>query len=872
MPTPTVSPTTASQGNYTISNSSAFIAVFEADINALGEEGFTVTYPDTLTGVSVSLVHIDTTVAPPARLTVPLPAGGNVAHYNVAGENDPLGGGNIQLTVNINETFGSGTVAGELWELRVSADTRATWSMGVSSSNVDVNWLAVDPVAALTVPTDTFEQQPFSLNASNANLVSAVAGTVAGTLPATITPTYTWSYTGAIPFTELSTDTTTTATSLNIDPPGVYEPVPVLFTVATTFSDAAGLYTGFLSNVSDPTPSTVSQRRQQIVIVLDRSGSMVLENRYENAKIACRVLIHLFDGLRDQVNDGDRVAIVAFEDETAGFRGGSPSTRIQTLLPLSTLPAAVTAINNGTVDFGAPGTNTPIGDGLIAAIDLLGNAGPITDQRFSIILLTDGQENSGTVALVPASATDGAISFQTAVNASAKRQAVLDQSRCKLSAIALGPTADQSVLSQLAAFHAGEFALVSDPGELAGSFGHMLENSQTVNAPTKQSTPTTGVTDPDSVTPPAAPFVFQPVYFSTEPTADRLVLSVVPAAGTTVITDTIQLARWDGASYHPETVTIQSTDSDRATFVAKLPPIAAGHQIDWRVIRGGNPSIGQPLDAAQVLAYIDLHLRADVILDQPAYRTGDRMTLTVRIRQDSTPILGATVTATLDAPAVGLGEQLTAMGNVQVAGPTKDSKDVPTWMEQRIGTLLTRNKWHALPRHCPPGGLFVDGTDQLADPDGDGNYTNTFAQVFKEGTYTWTLSVAGKDANGNPFTRQLSISTFVSVKVDPRASKIKVTRLHNDPSGLLAAQVVVLPQDRRGEDLGPGKDDQVIFALQDGTFQHVQQHQPAPVQTDGTYQRVVLYTNRQRPTLLVKAAKVLLPEIDIRKQLLGLGD
>ena len=411
MPLPTVNPTTANAAQYAIANSTAFIAAFTANIQGLGEEGFVLTYPDGLAGLALSLIHIDTTTTPPTRSApVTLPAGGNVSHYTISTTLSPPAGGNVQLTVNIIDTAGGGTVSGEAWELRASANVQAAWTLSVSSNQVNVSWLAVDPVAALTVPATTLEQETFSLNANNAES----SNTVAGALPTSLTPTYTWKYTGDLPLTELST--TTTDSFIKITPPGVYEPVPLQFTVTTTFSDTAGIYTGFLQNTSDPAPTTVTQRPQQIVIVLDRSGSMASENRYENAKIACRVLVHLFDGLRKDVNPDDRVAIVVFEDEVLGFRHSNPSSRIKALLPLSPLPDAVTAIDNPAFDFGAPGTNTPIGDGLIFAIDLLGNAGPIDKQRFTIILLTDGQENSGTVALVPVSAVNGASSFQQAVN------------------------------------------------------------------------------------------------------------------------------------------------------------------------------------------------------------------------------------------------------------------------------------------------------------------------------------------------------------------------------------------------------------------------------------------------------------------------
>jgi hypothetical protein len=874
MPDPTISPTTVGSPVYTMKDTSAFVAVFEADIGSFESRTFHLQYLTTVTGVTASLVHID--VGTGTRITVPVPQSGDpstvtVSHYSIVFTPGIVGANLVDVSIQVTET-GGGVIMGELWEIRASADVSGDWSLGLDPDTdaVQLQWAAVDPVAGLNIPATTLElQDEVDLNARNANS----GKTFAGSPPADLTASYAWTYTGAAPILDITNDpahpTTTTAPLLKIKTPSVYEQVPLQFGLTTQFADPANVYSGFLRN-SATAPMTIGQRRQDIVLVLDRSGSMASENRYENAKIASRSLIHLFYGLRRELGTDDRVAVVVFEDETAGFRPGPPSSRIQAILPLTPLEEAKNAVNDPAFDFGVPGANTPIGDGLLFAVDLLGSAGAITDQRFTIILLTDGQENSGHSTLVPSSATptNGAISFQTAVNSSSTRKAVLDPARCTLSAIALGPTADQGVLSQLAAFHAGEFALANQSSELATSFGNMLVNKQAVNPLVKQTTPTTGLPDPDA---PPAPAVLPAIYFSTEPDADRLVLAVTPAADSTVFTDTIQLARWDGASYLPQTVDIQATESDRSTSVTKLPAIAGGKTIDWRLIHGPGPGSAQQLSTDQVLVYVDLHLLADVLLDKPSYLTGDRMTLTVRIRQDDQPIRGAVVTATLDAPAVGLGQQLTALGDVSLP-PTAGDPDLPPWLEQRIGALLTKQKWDTLPRTHPKGGLFVDGTSGLFDPEGDGNYTNTFAQVFKEGTYTWHLSVAGQDLNGNAFTRQLTISTFARVKVDPKVSTVKVTRIPHDPSGMLAALVVVLPQDKRGEDLGPGKDDAVIFALRDGTFQHVFNQRPAPVQIDGTYQRVILFDNRQRPTLQVKAAGVVLPTIDIRRRLLGFGD
>ncbi len=184
-----------------------------------------------------------------------------------------------------------------------------------------------------------------------------------------------------------------------------------------------------------------------------------------------------------------------------------------------------------------------------------------------------------------------------------------------------------------------------------------------------------------------------------------------------------------------------------------------------------------------------------------------------------------------------------------------------------IEEVFARNGSKEWPRTRPTG-PFVDGTDLLHDTEGDGNSTNSFAKVFKEGTYTWEILVEGLDVKGNPFDQRLAASTHAAVKVNRGATRVTVTKAGTHPSGMQAAQVAIIPQDARGERLGPGWDHAVIWSLEDGVFEHVLERQPAPVFTDGSYKRVILYhEERQRPVLRISAVGTVLRKIAVRDRL-----
>ena len=204
----------------------------------------------------------------------------------------------------------------------------------------------------------------------------------------------------------------------------------------------------------------------------------------------------------------------------------------------------------------------------------------------------------------------------------------------------------------------------------------------------------------------------------------------------------------------------------------------------------------------------------EVVLDRPEYRTGEEIDFTLPIRDNGDPVLGVDVEATLT-----------------------------TAPEPR------------------PDGTFADGTRTLRDPDGDGNYTNTFTATQKAGYYEWTIDATLPGV----FAYELHASAFVDVTIDPMATKILITKITDHPSGMRATRIAITPQDAKGEVLGPKRDYYFGWSLRNGTFEHVWKQTQAPLSADGTYERVVLFPSGGRPSLQVSVSGTILPAIDLRE-------
>lgn len=868
---PAISPNTPAADAYNVSGSKALVVNSQLDFNNV-PRAFTITYPAPApAGLSIELVRV---TAPGGSVNLDaLATAGTVDSTSVPGRDvsasRSTSGGTTSLTCNIQDPSEAG-VLDEHYEVRASAAAPIDWTYGVDNHfNSNVILVVCDPVAAYNgLPATLLEKQLLTVTAEGAAGPAATPTIVRNTnpaaglvLPAPV-PTYQFGHLGSIAIQGLPSASQTSQTYELVDAfaapvplPGVYGNSQVTFTVDVVYPGIGGAT--FLTG-HGTAPTSITSRPQRVQLILDRSGSMGAEHRWDNAKTAARIFINFFGEFRAGVNALDRIGVTVFEDPNCTFRSSNPAGPpfITDVVPLGT-PDNVANGDLGPAVFGVPGTCTPIGDGLFFGLRKLQEQGFPPNVRFTALVGTDGGENTGVIKIGPGADPGNPITFEQAKLDPAISQITAPTTDLNLFTVALGSAPNFTVLDNLVA--AGHFVAALNVGNLINAYATMFGLSQEASKLLTRFTQVVGGAPPPSPT---------EIFFDTTQ-AQRFGVAILktldPPTPADAI-DRVEIARFDGTKFQVESITAKEFEGH---FYLGVPNASAfnGGSATWRVRRFSGPTV-RPIAIEDVFAFEDLHIKSSLSLDKKDYLTGEEIQLAVEIRHDFAPVRGATVRAVLDAPAEGIGTLLAALDPDDIQRQQRryrDRKDRPSGREALIDAVLGKYDWDGLPRSNPdPGGLFIDGSDLLHDVNGDGIYTNTFAKVHTEGVYNWTLFANGADSDGNPFSHRLDRSTLASVSISRKATTIRRETLKNQPPSFTAVKVTITPQDDFKGLLGPGFDDTVIWAVSDdGVFEHVQKHEPPPVNTDGTYTRTVVFHRGRRPKLRVSVNGVVLPKIDL---------
>ena len=192
-----------------------------------------------------------------------------------------------------------------------------------------------------------------------------------------------------------------------------------------------------LSITTPVDPTTFHRMPMNLVLVIDRSGSMVSDGRLDKVKSGIATLI-------DNLQDGDRLAIVDFDDRV------TVDAPLTAELDRTHLKAIVTGLT--------PRGGTDIDAGIQAGFRLLGDA-PAADHQNRVILLSDGNATSGI--------TDTSTIIANADSAIERG--------IGLTTIGVGHDFDVQLMRGLAEHGAGNFYFLEDGSAAAEVFGQELD-------------------------------------------------------------------------------------------------------------------------------------------------------------------------------------------------------------------------------------------------------------------------------------------------------------------------------------------------------------------------------------------------------------
>lgn len=826
---PQISPAATGSTQYDITDSKALIADLNLTVGAVPAT-VALQYPTATAGVQATLVRGSVTLD-----LLPGPINDTTTFIDRQVQTFVnTTGADTRLDIVIGATTGAAT---EAWGLRVSGLAGAACRLEQPENDptaLTVIRLMCDPVAGFSSsPSGTVGEQ------TSVTLTAVPPNPGGTTVVGTPLPTTTYRWTHSSPIAIGAFPTTGPSQTLPFTTPGVYAPTPLNITEQVWYGDPSAV--GFLNNASAPQTLTVQPRPQYLMLLLDRSGSMG-GSRWDHARTAARVLANMFVGLRQGVSPDDRVGVMVFEDGTCTWHG--PPIDPQIARVFLDAPAAVDVCGSA---FGSVGACTPIGDALYRGMQELNGLGTAGNPNCTIVLLTDGYENSGTIRVSPDTPGSAPL-FED------RRSDFPDvNSRLTLYTIGVGTEVQENVLDRLAiesGARGGVFRIVTDLSELKDALAQMVSFSQEAQAIVAYPG-APPVADPD----PSAPSPAR--YFHLDPRINRLLVAVEWSNAA----DTLELAKREK---DPTTGTFKNAFVAVGAAVKQCPThgfvaidvaqLYGGNpddvpETEWRLVHrsGGAP---QPITDADLLVFVDLFAKAELVFDRDHYGTGDPIRLTCRLRAGPDPITSAKVTVELARPGEGLGTFL--VNNSQRYKPSQPAGPDPAHPKQlMLQQLLRANDMSALPVDHPAV-IFADGTAELFDDGahgdgaaGDGDYSNLFVDTTKEGTYTWRIFVDGILPDGSTFNRLLVVSRWVGVTVDAGSSPVTWTSVPG-PAGQLAAEVSVTPRDLRGEYLGPFRASDVEFKSTAGTFAgDVESHY------DGSYTQTLIYRKGETPSVTV---------------------
>jgi hypothetical protein len=568
----------------------------------------------------------------------------------------------------------------------------------------------------------------------------------------------------------------------------------------------------------------------EYLVTLDRSGSMLDQDKWTNAKKATNFLANTMAILRDPLYFDDKLGVVTFTTHTyPSYDCDASADATVVAKPLASLgPFPLGNYADAAPGVGSPENCTPIGRGLDKAFSTLGTSSTAEFQRVTL-LMSDGIHNtpSSQVPLVPAY-----LSYQPCGGA----WGACSSSVIQVNTVALGQDSgvDTALLDEIKSYYSGAlgstYNITTDVELLKQSFIDSLDNLFQMNLAASGASGTE---------------------FTVDPNNRKLIVILSWTMPASAATFTLQRKVNPGDPWIDVSCNTSAKESvavGYAICAVNAPPAGT-----WRAVDATkNPLV----TANRQFVVLDLSLRARFDVDQVAHGTGSDIVLTADLRQAGVPVTNSPpahpvkVTVVIAKPDEGFGTfvsthepescklikpQLpgailattqTSVASVPTAAGTTTrvaraasattTGDPKAARFALMDRLLIACKKSGLDRSDSALELYDDGTHGDVTPN-DGVYTLRFTNTQFAGSYVFDFKAEGATAAGNKFTRVKRTAVYTRVHVDPGATTFG-SQLLGQIGNLVTIVYYVTPRDRFGGYLGPGFPDQVQFTASSGQW------------------------------------------------------